>query len=384
VKNYHSGLCLRCGNGFGAHNGHICPFIGGRGSFKNDSGSDEKKKTTPLQMVRALTDTEAAKFRPGGGEALPASRVAVYAAHEHLKEEDRQAFWELGVLVTEDPRQLIAWSTSIPQWGAEEAAAAAADSEAAVDDDALGDMPDVPPPLLKRESSTAENMKLAEYRAELEEIEHSKAVFADQEDSARKELQHRAIANHRLLVTLVDERVDVLQRALDSLAALAGPAAADLEQRKPSSNPNSGRDSALALAWVDHNPRADFASFGPEVVRHAHSLRNEIYSLKQMLLAVKVVAYVTSPLHKKLLNLSHSWLRTFLPHCLAKINRVSFGLLSSEHCAAALKADPHCPRSRLKLAVPFVGKDVPSKSSEFAHPDITIGLTILAYRCALL
>lgn len=27
-----------------------------------------------------------------------------------------------------------------------------------------------------------------------------------------------------------------------------------------------------------------------------------------------------------------------------------------------------------------VGKDVPSRSSEFAHPDIIIGLTILAYR----
>ena len=32
------------------------------------------------------------------------------------------------------------------------------------------------------------------------------------------------------------------------------------------------------------------------------------------------------------------------------------------------------------MAVPFVGKDVPSQSSEFAHPDALIGLTILAYR----
>ena len=32
------------------------------------------------------------------------------------------------------------------------------------------------------------------------------------------------------------------------------------------------------------------------------------------------------------------------------------------------------------MAVPFVGKDVPSRSSEFAHPDVVIGLTILAYR----
>ena len=40
----------------------------------------------------------------------------------------------------------------------------------------------------------------------------------------------------------------------------------------------------------------------------------------------------------------------------------------------------HMPRSRLKLAIPFVGKDVPSAASEFAHPDIIIGLTVLAFR----
>jgi hypothetical protein len=38
------------------------------------------------------------------------------------------------------------------------------------------------------------------------------------------------------------------------------------------------------------------------------------------------------------------------------------------------------PQSRAKLAIPFIGKDVPSHASEFAHPDITIGLTVLAYR----
>jgi Ca2+-binding EF-hand superfamily protein len=38
------------------------------------------------------------------------------------------------------------------------------------------------------------------------------------------------------------------------------------------------------------------------------------------------------------------------------------------------------PRSRKLLAVPFVGKDVPSEASEFSHPDVVIGLSILAYR----
>ena len=96
--------------------------------------------------------------------------------------------------------------------------------------------------------------------------------------------------------------------------------------------------------------------------------------------AAKVMAHVTSPTQKKLLNLCYDWLRTFLPHILAKVNRVSFGLLSSKDCSAALEVDAMVPQSRLKLAVPFVGKDVPSRSSEFAHPDVILGLTILAYR----
>ena len=38
------------------------------------------------------------------------------------------------------------------------------------------------------------------------------------------------------------------------------------------------------------------------------------------------------------------------------------------------------PRTRWKLAIPFISKDVPSRSSEFAHPDVVIALTFLAYR----
>jgi hypothetical protein len=33
------------------------------------------------------------------------------------------------------------------------------------------------------------------------------------------------------------------------------------------------------------------------------------------------------------------------------------------------------PKSRRLVAVPFIGKDVPSHASEFAHPDVLIGLT---------
>ena len=66
-----------------------------------------------------------------------------------------------------------------------------------------------------------------------------------------------------------------------------------------------------------------------------------------------------------------------LPHCLMKINRVSWHLGLDIDRA---QSDPYVPRSRTVLAVPFVGKDVPSRSSEFAHPDVVLGLSVLAYR----
>lgn len=62
------------------------------------------------------------------------------------------------------------------------------------------------------------------------------------------------------------------------------------------------------------------------------------------------------------------------------IEPFSFGLLDSANLAKALKKDPGMPKSRRLCAVPFTGKDVPSVASEFSHPDVVIGLTILAYR----
>jgi len=94
----------------------------------------------------------------------------------------------------------------------------------------------------------------------------------------------------------------------------------------------------------------------------------------------EIVNEQLSPSHKKMLNLAHDWLRSFLPHVLQKIDRVTFGLLNAADLEKFIKNTPFMPRSRAKLAIPFVGKDVPSESSEFAHPDVIIGLTILAYR----
>lgn len=84
--------------------------------------------------------------------------------------------------------------------------------------------------------------------------------------------------------------------------------------------------------------------------------------------------------YMKMINLSHDLLRNFLPHVMSKINRVSFGLLSKQDLKLALQNDPNISLARRLTAVPFVGKDIPSRASQFSHPDIVIGLTTLAYR----
>ena len=63
-----------------------------------------------------------------------------------------------------------------------------------------------------------------------------------------------------------------------------------------------------------------------------------------------------------------------------KIDRVTFGVLNKQDYERVAKLDPHMPDTRRYLAIPFEGKDVPSKSSVFAHPDISIGLTIFGFR----
>ena len=97
--------------------------------------------------------------------------------------------------------------------------------------------------------------------------------------------------------------------------------------------------------------------------------------------AAREVGANGTPQQIELLNLAHSLLHVFVPHCLAKIDRVNYGVLRTEDLARMARTSMVAP-SRKLLAVPFVGKDVPSACSEFAHPDVVIGLTVLAYRYA--
>ena len=92
------------------------------------------------------------------------------------------------------------------------------------------------------------------------------------------------------------------------------------------------------------------------------------------------------------LNLTRDWILSYLPHCLSKIDRVHYGLLQKRDIERLLsnlnnlilsdreQFDQMIAKTRKLLGVPFVGKDVPSQSSEFSHPDVLIGLSIFAYR----
>ena len=84
--------------------------------------------------------------------------------------------------------------------------------------------------------------------------------------------------------------------------------------------------------------------------------------------------------HVKMLNLGHDWLQSYLPFVLQKVSRVHFGLLQPADIQQLEDDGVKIPTSRKLTAVPFVAKDVPSRASEFAHPDVLVGLTILAFR----
>jgi hypothetical protein len=106
-----------------------------------------------------------------------------------------------------------------------------------------------------------------------------------------------------------------------------------------------------------------------------------------------------APATLQILLLARLWLSCYLLHGLQKINRVNYGLLrgwqlkkeagsffdsdadktKKKKKSAAANA-PQVPPSRLLLALPFVGLEQPAESAEFAHPDVAIALTILAYR----
>lgn len=362
VKNHH-GNCVVCGKPASHHSGHECPS-GGRGSWQIES-TVKLAKWSHSEIIGRITANESKIDL-----ALPPARVAIYSAHLTLTETERMSIWKTNANVVDDSKSAIQWVQTLPSWNQVDGEGDEEEKETDMQATAKSD-----------ELTKAE---LRALKADLEGLEHRKTNLDDEDDAERRKLQQAATAKHQELFDSVQSVINMLEEAEAKLQDISKLLHVGLKAEDIVGQSSSGKNACFALAWIQIN--YDDAMLNPTIVddkllvNHWRSIQSELNFLKKMELAAKVVARVSSPHHKKLLNLCHNWLRTFLPHCLAKVNRVSFGLLSSDDCKQALEQDPFVPRSRLKLAVPFIGKDVPSKASEFAHPDVIIGLTVLAYR----
>lgn len=78
---------------------------------------------------------------------------------------------------------------------------------------------------------------------------------------------------------------------------------------------------------------------------------------------------------------SYMLLSAFMLHCLSLFSlSYSYGVMSLAQIEQHRSLNPDLPKTRQLLAIPFVGKDTPSHASEFSHPDVVIGLTILSFR----
>ncbi len=108
-------LCVLCNMAFRKHSGHSCRSTWKRGSFPLD---DERGagggKINSVQILTSLLDKESAfaRSRPAVG-ALPANRGCVYAAHSDMKEDVRMSFWNMGVGVFGESKQLVSVSCLI-------------------------------------------------------------------------------------------------------------------------------------------------------------------------------------------------------------------------------------------------------------------------------
>jgi len=358
----HTGkLCHMCNNLFESHVGHRCAN-GNQGRFSTEAKTDISSRC--IVALRCLV-----KYY-----GLPPTRAFYIANSIKVTEDERMDLWNLGVEVVYNLKELAHMIKSISSWTKS----------------SNNDIDETPMCLAESERS-----KIMDLRDKLKALEQEKLEAGATYETKRNALRLAAVEKYNHLESSVRSRVSELTIAVKDCESIITAFAKShmlTEDFKTIPGPHSCRDAALAVAWLEENrtrlqsivlsrlPLETLRIAFKDLLRHFSNMRDEITFLRRMLLASKVVAFVTSSLHKKMLNLCHGWLSTYLPHCLAKVNRVSFGLLTEADCKAAIAADPMVPPSRLKLAVPFLGKDVPSKSSEFAHPDVIIGLTILAYR----
>lgn len=325
VKKHADKDCMRCGQKWESHVGHECS-IGGRGTWAVEKADEGEKKVSALQIMKSLTDVESAYAR--AHTSLPALRTAVYSAHSSMKEEERMDFWKLGTTVTDDSKQLIAWVNAMPGWKVEEPEE---EASKVVEPAPEAEKKPFIRPVLRRQSSNNEKTLLAKYKEELEALEARKAAAGDDDEVVRKRLLQQVTEKHAELDESVRRRIATLSAAAQSFQDLIGVCSVDnavlLEETKNQYvGPHCGREASLAMGWLEVNreklnKEAEETSAENKTLigRYSVSVNNELSFLKQMALAAKVVAHVTSPMHKKLLNLCHNWLR-YATACITHIH----------------------------------------------------------------
>ena len=305
------------------------------------------------EFFGTLTDEEDAFAKEHG--ALPKSRCALYGGSVAPKKEVRFDLWDLGVCVRDTPVDLNSWIDSIKAWPSDEAKEGEDGEEEEEEAGASGaalDFDDDPPPaaptLVKQMSSGSERLDVC--RARLAAIEAEQQTLETSEEARRKDLATSAAALFEKLEASVAARRQALvarKAGMRSILSRGTPRAQKkVVQQWPESassppnsaggsfaGPRSGRDAALAEAWFEgaQDGIASWRETGgtsldgaPDATQRRRLLRavkwldGELESLQQVVLAAKVVALIPSPEQIKYLNLTHDWLRTFLPHCLQK------------------------------------------------------------------
>jgi len=265
--------------------------------FGDGAGDDGGTNVQAIDFVTALQQIldEKNPFAAQHGP-LPATGLFVFAADTSLTADTRLALWKCKVSVLDDKPQTLANLAKL---------ATAPEEEEEIEED-----------------NHAE--RIAELQLRLETLEKEKAASQDAEEEERKGLQGGAATAHSALKASIEKRVARLEAAAAPYDAYATPG--DKNTPRNAIGPCCGRDAAIAMAWLaTQEVPAEGASpeLQPKIKRRVAEIYAEISHLKKVELAAKVMALVPSPAHKKLLNLTHDWLRTFLPHCLAKVNRVT-------------------------------------------------------------
>ncbi|CUG89319.1 zinc finger protein, putative [Bodo saltans] len=188
---------------------------------------------------------------------------------------------------------------------------------------------------------------------------------------------------HMVLLDLEFYRTDMLPLLVQWISLwLQGSIESERRYRKKITMANATTTTTTATAALVDTTTSQATEFDAFV--SSVSLFLTTSASKNLSVFKDVLEAKFAPKEMQLLFLARDWLTTILPHVLSKIDRVGFGMLQSADTpvASSSSSPPSSlpPLSRRLMAIPFVAKDVPSRSSEFAHPDVVLGLTVLAYR----